>query len=98
MPARPKRRRKAAHVVRWRFSGFSTHRRIEEQGVTRWSYPVGDGATVIRDPASAVESHAEAAVLVVDVSGFTALTAKLEVEHGRRAADRLAVVMDELLG
>jgi len=53
---------------------------------------------VIRDPAAAVETRAAAAVLVVDVSGFTALTAKLEVEHGRRAADRLAVVMDDLLG
>ncbi len=42
--------------------------------------------------------EADAAVLVVDVSGFTALTAKLETEHGRRAADRLAVVMDDLLG
>lgn len=42
--------------------------------------------------------RADAAVLVIDVSGFTALTAQLESEHGRRAPDRLAVVMDDLLG
>ncbi len=40
----------------------------------------------------------EGSVLVVDVSGFTALTAELEAQHGRRGADRLATLMDALLG
>ena len=70
--------------------------------MTRWSYPVGEaaGTTATGDDthAAAAASRAEAAVLVVDVSGFTALTARLESEHGKRAADRLAVVMDDLLG
>ena len=37
-------------------------------------------------------------MLVVDVSGFTVLTAELEAQHGRRGADRLATLMDTLLG
>jgi len=41
---------------------------------------------------------AQAVALVVDVSGFTALTAALEAQNGPRAADRLAVMMDRLLG
>ena len=40
----------------------------------------------------------EGSVLVVDVSGFTALTADMEARHGRRGADRLATLMDGLLG
>jgi class 3 adenylate cyclase len=46
----------------------------------------------------AAGSTGSAVVLVVDVSGFTALTAALEAKLGRRAADRLAAVMDDLLG
>ncbi|HEY1707852.1 MAG TPA: AAA family ATPase [Rhizomicrobium sp.] len=64
--------------------------------MTRWSFPDGQAADTTREGAMAKAT--EAAVLVVDVSGFTALTASLEAEHGRRAADRLSVVMDDLLG
>ncbi|QXQ07092.1 AAA family ATPase [Sphingosinicellaceae bacterium] len=40
----------------------------------------------------------DAVVLVVDVSGSTALSVALEADHGPRAADRLAGLMDRLLG
>ena len=40
----------------------------------------------------------DAVVLVVDVSGSTALSVALEADHGPRAADRLAGLMDGLLG
>ena len=39
-----------------------------------------------------------AAVLIADVSGFTALTATLEARHGVRGADILSATMDRLLG
>lgn len=40
----------------------------------------------------------EAAVLVADVSGFTALAASLQARHGGRGADILSAIMDNLLG
>jgi class 3 adenylate cyclase/tetratricopeptide (TPR) repeat protein len=40
----------------------------------------------------------KAAVLIADVSGFTALTATLEARHGVRGADILSAMMDKLLG
>lgn len=39
-----------------------------------------------------------AAVLIADVSGFTALTATLEARHGVRGADIISATMDRLLG
>lgn len=43
-------------------------------------------------------AQVEAAVLIADVSGFTALTASLEASHGGRGADMLSTIMDRLLG
>ena len=40
----------------------------------------------------------DAAALIADVSGFTALTATLEARHGVRGADILSAMMDRLLG
>lgn len=58
-----------------------------------------DERRAVHDVAAAIAPvERQAAVLVADVSGFTALTAALEAEHGRRAADRLAALMDGLLG
>lgn len=53
--------------------------------------------TAQRDDAPAT-TGVTAAVLVADVSGFTALTASLEARHGARSADLLSVIMDRLLG
>ncbi len=70
---------------------------------------VADPIIVARDPLTQLADAArrdgvpghmtlEGAVLVADVSGFTALTTSLEARHGARSADLLAVIMDRLLG
>jgi class 3 adenylate cyclase len=55
------------------------------------------GSEAVRDgiPKTA---QVTAAVLIADVSGFTALTATLEARYGVRGADILSATMDRLLG
>ncbi len=55
------------------------------------------GGEAARDDASKT-AQVTAAVLIADVSGFTALTATLEARHGVRGADILSATMDRLLG
>ncbi|MEK6638861.1 MAG: AAA family ATPase [Pseudomonadota bacterium] len=55
------------------------------------------GSEAARDDSSKT-AQATAAVLIADVSGFTALTATLEARHGVRGADIISATMDRLLG
>ena len=55
------------------------------------------GSEAVRDDAPKTV-EVIAAALIADVSGFTTLTAALEVRHGVRGADVLSAMMDRLLG
>jgi class 3 adenylate cyclase len=55
------------------------------------------GSEAARDGTSKT-AQVTAAVLIADVSGFTALTATLEARYGVRGADILSATMDRLLG